>query len=249
MSKFNKELLLDAVQQTTVTLSNGKKVRVRAFLVREFKLLMMANESGVSINDTIIQVIGGCIIDKKNKIDVSDLPIFDLETLYIAIWKLSKGTSIIPIMFVCNNIVKNEEGNDVQCGTEVKINVNINKAKLSSQISDTDIIINKTLSVKMRYPNILESEYFVIEKESDTFNVIMRCIESVTLNNEKMVVGTDIDPNELSDIMDYIDEDGYKKMAEFVGEMPTTTLDVAVKCQCCGHSEPVRLRGLSDFFA
>lgn len=248
MSKFNKDALLESVQQTNVVLSNGTKVRVRAFLVREFKLLMMANESGVSINDTIVQVIGGCIVGKK-KIDVSTLPIFDLETIYIAIWKLSKGTSIIPVMFVCNNTVTNESGESVVCGTEVKVNVNINKAKLSTQVNDTNIKINDRLSVKMRYPNVLESEYFVITKESDTFNVIMRCIDSVTLNDETMVVGTDIEPSELAEVMDYIDEAGYAKLVDFVSEMPTTTLDIAVKCQCCGHTEPVRLRGLSDFFA
>ncbi|ADM80169.1 baseplate hub subunit [Aeromonas phage phiAS5] len=259
MAKFTKDMLLEAVQQSSVKLSNGKKIKVRAFLVKEYKILMLASESGSSMEDAMIQVLKNCVIDASG-IDLDTLPIFDIETIYLAVWKLSKGTSIVPVTFICQNEIEatDEEGNPVllpngdkmmrPCGAEIKVNANLARAKLS-RIPESVVKISDKLSVVMRYPTVYESEFFDVEKESDLFDITMRCVEEVHLNSDVMKVGVDIQPSELIELLDYIDSSGYEKMAKFVNDIPQTTLDIALKCPNCGHAEPIRLVGLSDFFA
>ncbi|AAQ17854.1 gp26 baseplate hub subunit [Aeromonas phage Aeh1] len=257
MAKFTRDMLLEAVQQSSVKLSNGKKVRVRAFLVKEYKILMLAHESESSMEEAMIQVLKNCVIDTAG-IDLETLPIFDIETIYLAVWKLSKGTSVVPVAFICQNMVDSvdEEGNPVmfngvqvqhQCSTQIKINADLRRAKLS-RVPESMIKVSDKLSIKMRYPTVYESEFFDVEKESDLFDITMRCVEEVHLNGDVMRVGEDIKHEELIELLDYLDKDGYEKMAKFVNDIPQTTMELAVKCPVCGHSEPVILRGLSDFF-
>ena len=59
-------------------ISSGKKIRFRPFLVKEQKLLLMANQSDDpkdSLN-VVKQICKNCIIDE---VDVETLPVFDLE--------------------------------------------------------------------------------------------------------------------------------------------------------------------------
>lgn len=249
MSKFSKEMLLASVQQSNLTLSDGKKIRVRAFLMREFKILMLASESESNMEDSIIQVLKGCVMTPG--IDLEKLPIFDVETIYVAVWKLSKGTSIIPVKFTCTNTVmkmgEDEVEREVQCNGEIKVNANLNKAKLS-KVPDSNVVISDNLRVEMRYPTVYETEFFDVKKESDLFDLVLRCVRSVTMNEETMVVGTDVSYEELVEIMDYIDDTGFAKMASFVNQLPQLSLTLAVKCPDCGHCEPVELVGLADFF-
>ena len=65
-------------------LSNKKDVRFRPFSVKEEKLFLMANESEdfEAVIDTVKQILNNCILDD---IDIEDLPMFDLERLFLNI--------------------------------------------------------------------------------------------------------------------------------------------------------------------
>lgn len=253
MKKFNKSSLLDMVQQSTVKLLDGTEVKIRAFLVKEYKLLMMANESNANYEKVLIQVLQSCVL---NDVNVETLPIFEIENLYLNLWKLSKGISTIPVMFKCTNTVKNstvgEDGETVettkQCDAEIKVVVNLNTVTLSSEVNKR-VVINDKLTIQMRYPNILESEYFDIKNESDVFDMVNRCIDVIEFNDEIMKVGEDIEFDEVSEIMEYVSDVEFEKLSDFVGDIPQVTISFPVKCPKCGHQEPVVMKGLTDFFA
>ena len=257
MSNENKNVLLAAlqqsVQQAKVKLSNGKKITVRAFLVKEMKMLMLANESNQSIEDTIIQIVKNCILTED--VDVDTLPIFDLEAIYLALYKLSKASPYIPAMFTCANEILDETGNIqydefnnvVKCGNEIKVNINLNNAKLSDPPSNK-VKLNEQISVIMRYPTVHEMEYFNIRKESDLFNLINRCISEVELPDGVVKVGVDIPFEDISEVMEYADESALSKMSEFVTGIPQHTIDIPVVCKKCGHKEVVNMVGIHSFF-
>ena len=70
----------------TVTLpSNGKTVRIRPFLVKEEKLLLIAAQTKDphEIIETTKQVINNCLID--NDVSVDSLPFFDVDYLIVAL--------------------------------------------------------------------------------------------------------------------------------------------------------------------
>ncbi|GCF91028.1 T4 family baseplate hub assembly chaperone [Shewanella sp. M-Br] len=233
MSKFKKEDLLSLAPTKSVTLSDNRIVQIRGLCVKEIKIMLGDN----SFNETMVEVIQSCVL---SEIDISKLPTFDIELLYLAIWRLSKSSAIVPVSFRCTN-----EIGDEQCNHLVHTEINLDHVKLTD-IPSTNIAINGALTIKMRFPTILELDFFDIEKPSDVFDLVLRCIESVAMNGETMVVGTDIEPSELAEVMDYIDETGMIKLIEFVTNLPTNKIDLAVKCDKCGHTEPMRLSGLNE---
>ncbi|ATI17701.1 baseplate hub subunit [Aeromonas phage AS-yj] len=255
---IDKSVLLAAmqknVQQTNVTLSDGRKIKVRAFLMKEMKLLMLANEANTGIDDAIIQIVKNCIL--TDNVDVDLLPVFDLEAVYLALYKLSKASPTVPVMFTCANEILDEDGNVqydqygeiVRCGSDIKVNVNLNNAKLSDA-PDNKIVLNENMTVYMRYPNISEVEYFNVEVESDLFNLINRCIDEVHMGDQVVKVGVDIPYEDISEIMEYADSVALTKMGKFVTSLPQHTLNIPVKCKKCGHQEIVTLKGVESFFA
>lgn len=257
MTTIDKNVLLTAmqknVQQTSVTLSSGKKIKVRAFVMKEMKLLMFANEAGVGIEDAIIQIVKNCILTEG--VDVDALPSFDLEAIYLALYKLSKASPIIPVMFTCANEILDDNGeptydkygNIAKCGNEIKVNLNLNNARLSEAPSN-NIVLNDKIRLVMRYPNISEVEYFNIKQESDLFNLIVRCIDEVYIDSEVVKVGVDISFEDIVDVMEYADDNAIVEMSKFVTAIPQHTLNIPVKCKKCGHEEVVTLTGLESFF-
>ena len=63
-------------------ISNGKTIKFRPFLVKEQKLLLMANQSEdmKETLNSIKQIVKNCVIDD---IDVDEIPTFDLEYLFL----------------------------------------------------------------------------------------------------------------------------------------------------------------------
>ena len=74
--------------------SNRKKIRYRPFLVREEKILVLALESNdqKQITDAIIEIISDCLITKN--IDVTKLPTFDIEYLFLNVRSKSVGETV-----------------------------------------------------------------------------------------------------------------------------------------------------------
>ena len=244
--KFNMDLLTETVPHSTVTLSNGTKVKIRAMLVKEYKLLMLANATNDKKEENLVRILQNCIVSKD--IDIDLLPIFDLEVIYLHIWHLSKGSWLVPITFSCQNKVKQEDGTDKTCNTKIELKVNTATATVSSAPAENIIKVNEQLSVEMRYPTVGEIEYFDMDRSKDVFEMIMRCIKSVYLNGDQFVVGVDLSNEELVNIIEYLDEGTFVKMGSFIQDMPRISVEFPVVCPSCGHREVHRLVGLNDFF-
>ena len=73
--------------------STGQSLTYRPFLVKEEKIMLMAleSENDKEISQSIIDTVQACVYDK---IDVSKLPIFDFEYLYLKIRGKSVGEII-----------------------------------------------------------------------------------------------------------------------------------------------------------
>lgn len=227
-------MLLALVPTTDVKIADGRIIKIRGLCVKELKIM---TSDGITHNDCMIDVIQSCVL---TDINVTTLSIFDIETLYLAIWKISKSNGIVPVSFRCTN-----EIDDKQCNHLVHTEINLDHVKLTD-IPSTNIAINGSLAIKMRFPTLLELDFFNIKKPSDVFDLVLRCIESVTMNGETLTVGTDLVHSEIVEILDFVDEIGMIKLVEFVTNLPTNKIDLAVKCDKCGHTEPMRLSGLNE---
>lgn len=249
---INKDVLLSMVQQTKVELPYSKtKVQLRAFLVKEMKLLLMASENletkgDKSYIEVISQIIKNCVVSPAD-LDIDNLPIFEIELLYTHLWMLSKGESVIPVTFRCVNEIKISEVQKHICDTEINTLINLKTAKISETI-DPEIKLNDQMSITMRYPTLAELSYYDLNSETDIFNLICRCIDVITIQGESGKVGTDYSFDEVSEILEYLTSESLEKMTHFIDNLPSMQIALVLKCPSCGHEEPILLKGIEDFF-
>ena len=78
-----------------VTLSNNAKVKYRPFLVKEEKILLLAVENNVEeeMVQTLINTVQTCVL---SDIDVTKLPVYDFEWLWLNIRSKSIGEACLP---------------------------------------------------------------------------------------------------------------------------------------------------------
>ena len=82
--------LNESIKYTTKIPSTGKEVKFRPFLIKEEKILLIAMESQDQkiIINAIGDTVNSCMIED---IDIFDMPIFDLEYLFLQIRSKSVG--------------------------------------------------------------------------------------------------------------------------------------------------------------
>lgn len=241
-----KSLVLAGVPQTTVKISDGTEVQLRAFLVKELKLLMLAKEGG-SEDRTILQVMQQCILTPG--IDVELLPAFDVEMMYLHLYMLSKGSSLVEIPFVCQNEVDGKP-----CGHRINTRVNLKTVKLDKDITKDNMIkVSGEMVLELRYPSVLEQEYFAAVKTAaegaaKLIDMCLNCVKSINAKGQKLVVGTDISKEEIAELMELVSGDVFAQITKFIEDTPMVHTHIGLKCNKCGYEEAVELRGLSDFF-
>lgn len=229
---------LESSKYTAVIPSTEKTIEFRPFLVKEEKILMIAQES--KDNAQIISALKGIIKSCTfNAVDPNDLTTYDLEYLFLQLRAKSVGeTSEIRI--------KCEE-----CGeyNEVSVNLLDAEVKYPNDKIDNKIQLNDSVGIIMRPISLSKSEGISkLKKEEDIFtNSIIASIESIYDDNG--VYQTD-DTSE-KDLKEFVDSLSHKHLQEiqkYLSEQPKLQLEIKFKCSKCGHDNSVILEGLESFF-
>ena len=101
-----------------------KKVIFRPFLVKEEKILLMAQESSDknTIVNTIKQILNNCTI---NEIDVNALPLVDIEFYFLNLRARSVG-EVSELRYRCeNSIVDNATKEEKMCNNTMRFDLNL----------------------------------------------------------------------------------------------------------------------------
>src|SRR5579872_1444765 len=96
-----------------------KPIKIRPYLVKEEKLLLMAQQGGDSteIENAVKQIIRNCT---NNMVNPDKLPTFDIEYLFLQL-RAKSVNDIVETRFECQNMVTPEAVGDinvspVKCG-------------------------------------------------------------------------------------------------------------------------------------
>lgn len=245
-----------AILTKTVKLPiSGKTVKIRPFLGKEEKLLLMAKESKshADIISICSDVINACCF---NALDVKKLPAPDVEKLFIEIRCLSKGETV-DVSYICRADLKNEDGTTRKCNTPVEISVNL---------ADTEIVVPENhkkfinvdgtnYSVELRYPTIEDSISMIDGEDTPVnndllFNTVLDLIVSV-IDTSTGTVYTDFTREELKEFLENVPFGFLGSIAEnFIMTMPTLRKKILFKCTNpeCGHTEEIEVKGFKNFF-
>ena len=122
--------------------STDEVIRYRPFLVKEEKLLLIAQETGTdkATYEAIRNIIKSCCLDP---VDINKLPLFDMEYIFLNIRAKSVGETV-KIKVKCPDDEK----------TEVEVEVDLTKIQVQMDDKhDARIKLTDDIGVLMMYPN------------------------------------------------------------------------------------------------
>lgn len=222
--------------------SSGKSIKVRPFVVKEEKLLLMALEgkNPVDIVSTVKQIINNCIQDDT---DVEKLPFFDIDYMFIFLRAKSVGETV-SVNLTCNN--KLEDG--TICGNSFQTEMDIGKVDVIKSQQSNDIRLTANTGVKMRYPSYeimrkLE-ELPDIEKKLE---IVIASIDYI-YDDKGVYKHTDYTPDELKEFVENLTEENYRKLEQWIDNFPSIAAILEGKCGKCGFEHKVRYTDFFDFF-
>ena len=215
--------------------SNGKKVEFRPFLVKEEKLLLMAQSAGTEADQirAIKDIITNCTFEK---VDPSIIPFFDLEYIFLQLRGKSVGETT-KISVTCPDDGK----------TKVEVEVNLADIKCVNNVEHTDHIkLSENIGIMMKYPMI-----DVMAKASDkpeaAFDIIKGCISSI-YDSENVTDRKDMEEKDLDEFIESMNQEQFEKLNDFFTTMPRIKEEVKVKNPNTGVEGTVVLEGMASFF-
>ncbi|HCC73137.1 MAG TPA: baseplate protein [Methylophilaceae bacterium] len=227
--------------------SLNKKVKFRPFLVKEQKLLLMASEAS-NADDTINaikQILKNCVL---SEINIDDLPVFDLEYLFINL-RARSVAEVVELKYQCNNTVKDDENNEKKCGTVNEMNINLLEIQpTSSPNHNKKIQINDNFGIMMKYPTFEIAQKAIEKNELDAFMELVTSSIDYVFDKENMYYAKDSSKEELVEFIENLQQKDLEKIKNFFDTMPKLKKTIHYKCKKCKYEEDIPLEGLQNFF-
>ena len=112
-----------------------------------------------------------------------------------------------------------------------------------------DIKLTDTMSIKMKYPTytvmkeIMGNES-IFEKK---IRVICNCVDRV-VNGDKVYTTKDFSKEELKEFVEALTQEQYKKLEEFVDNLPTFYISAKSICPKCKYEHNIKYTDFTRFF-
>ncbi len=212
--------------------STGKKFKYRPYLVKEEKILLMANETKDrgQIIEAIASTIDACSFGKVN---VGQLTTFDLTYIFLKMRAKSVGETIT-MYLPCN-----------ECDQRNEYVMNLDE--ISCPVTDRNNMIEITddVTVEMKYPDYTMTD---IEKEQDgAYALISNCIKAVVSGDDRIAI--EDEPSEsIRAFLESMTREQFGYLTGFIKGLPQVEHDIKFDCSSCGHSNEIELRGIDNFF-
>ena len=214
--------------------STGEKIKYRPFLVKEQKLLMMAQESRdeKQISEMIQQLIGSCTF---GKVDAIVSPIFDVEYVFLQLRIRSVGAKI-----EMNVTCPDDET------TEIPVSINLEEVNVLNDEKHTNIVdVTDTIKMVMKYPQLFDMQSMKNTTEN-IFKLLMQCITEVrdgdTIHNR-----ADISDKELAEFVDSFNTNQLQSLMRFFETMPKVRHIINVTNPNTKVTSEVVLEGMDSF--
>ena len=220
--------------------STDEEITYRPFLVKEEKLLLIAQETGTeqATYDAIRNIIKGCVLDKLN---IDKLPLFDLEYIFLNIRAKSVG-EIAKLKVKCPD---DEE-------TEVEVEIDLTKVQIEmDEKHDARIQLTDNIGILMAYPTMgtVGAQQKVKEgkETAQLFELISNCLYQIW-EGEETHDAMDYSMKEKATFLDSLNHEQFAKIQTFFETMPTLKHEVEVINPKTNVTSTLTLQGMTAFF-
>jgi hypothetical protein len=220
--------------------STNEKIKYRPFLVKEEKILLIALESNENkqIIQAVKEIVAMCTFDK---IDLGNMPMFDVEYIFLQIRSKSVGeTSNLKLL--CKD--------DGETYADVKLDLGDIKVSVDEEHTNK-IELTDEMGMIMTYPTIDSFVSTGISEitSSNMLEVIATCILQIyDKKGEEVFDAKDQTKEELDDFIGQLNTKQFQEVQKFFDTMPKLQHTVVVKNPKTKVESEVVLNGLNDFF-
>ena len=213
-----------------------EEVEFRPFLVKEEKLLLIAQESNdlTQITDVMIDLVDVCTF---GKVDANKLTTVDLEYAFLQLRAKSIGETV-------ETEIKCEE-----CGEYNKISFDIRDIEIvypekvdnKIEIQDGVGLILKPFTVK--YTKLLKEN-----ADADNLNVVLSAAIETVYTKDELINFADTSVEEQINFIDSLPHKTMEDIQNYLDGQPKMTHVITFICEHCGHENKVEVSGLAGFF-
>ena len=217
--------------------STREEIEYRPFLVKEQKLLMMAQESEDErqVIDTVGKLVSSCTFEK---IDSDNSPLFDIEYVFLKIRGKSVGEKI-KLNLTCPDDEK----------TQVETEIDLEDVSVQMAADHTnEIQITDTVKMFLKYP-ILKNMKSVASDDSQTkqvFEVLSQCIHEIHFG-EQVFNRVDISKKDINEFIDQLTSGQFDKILDFFNTMPKLRHVIPITNPKTKVESEVVVEGLASF--
>lgn len=216
--------------------STGKTVEYRPFLVKEEKILMIAQETNTqtAMVAALKDIVKSCTF---GKLDLYTLTMYDIEYIFLNL----RGKSVGETSEISIKCEKSDE--------YVPVTIDLTEVEVVTKESQSDTIeLTPEVGIKLKAPGLREMERSAKMKNVNTMTEgIMAVIDSI-YDTDSVYQADNTEPKELEEFIDSLSHQQLLKIQEWITNMPRLEHKIEFTGPT-GHKNERTLAGLSDFFA
>lgn len=217
--------------------SLNKSIEFRPFIVKEEKILLMAQQSADQrdIVRAIKQIITNCCLDTS--ISVNQFTTTDLEYVFLKLRSKSVN-NIIEIQYT-----------DEEDGKIYKFNVDLDEVNVTKPKNvDNNIKINDNIGIIMCYPSAaIIDQIETFEDEVEILNFfIKKCIVEI-YDEDNVYPANEHTDQEIQDFIDGMDVMSFDKIREYLDSAPKLNHVIKYTNEL-GNEKEIVMDNLRDFF-
>ena len=223
------------VPEYDLTLSNNNVVKYRPFLIKEEKVLLMAVESRdeAEMNNALINIVQSCTI---SKIDVTKLPVYDFEYLWLNIRGKSVGEQI-DLKLKCPD--------DDKQTVDYSLKIEDVKPDLNKKF-ERKVEFDKDYGVIMKVPTIkhISNKKTLLDL---SYGLVRDCIDQI-YNGDEVFEAADLSVKELDEFVEHLTTRQFNLIRKYFESLPVVSHLIKYKNPKSGKDFTLTLQGASDFF-
>ena len=217
--------------------STGEKIKYRPWLIKEQKILLMAQESeeDKEIEAAFANIISECTF---GEIDPYVNPLFDIEYIFLQLRGKSIGQKV-KLNLLCPDDEK----------TRVEHEIDLGDVAVQMPDNHTNVIdITDDISMIMRYPKLSDmSEFTETGQVKQIFDMVKRCVVEIR-DGETIHNKVDISDKELDEFIDSMSQSSFELVSNFFETMPKLIHEVSVTNPKTKKKNKITIEGLQSFF-
>jgi hypothetical protein len=216
--------------------STKQQVKYRPFLVKEEKILLLAqsSEKVPDIINAVKQILNNCIIE--GDVNIDSLPSFDIEYMFLQL----RANSVNPIATLSFE--------DPTSKKTQKVEVDLLKIGVVFPEKVKDVIeLGDGISMSLKYPTYDNIGAVDMTSATEgTISLIKMCVDKIYSGEDKVDSLSDYSDKEADEFLDSLRGDFMKNIQTFFEEMPK--LEHTIEYEIDNVKKSHTFSGIADFF-